>query len=193
MRRSFRRGSAWDADLLADQARSCPALDGKPCRRSGPLLTDANAVSVVLPPAAGGRACGGGGVRETGAPAHSARSGSPFHSPAATARFNLPNIDGEPLWLSAGCLPVVHLAGYLGRLAYGDVTAPALTDTCGAYATVQSSSAGASLGNDSTKVHSICRSRVGIVLYLFSSPAPTDSHAPPRNQNQSETRRPFLP
>lgn len=80
-----------------------------------------------------------------------------------------------------------------GRLAYGDVTAPALTDTCGAYATVQSSSAGASLGNDSTKVHSICRSRVGIVLYLFSSPAPTDSHAPPRNQNQSETRRPFLP
>lgn len=116
MRRSFRRGSAWDADLLADQARSCPALDGKPCRRSGPLLTDANAVSVVLPPAAGGRACGGGGVRETGAPAHSARSGSPFHSPAATARFDLPNIDGEPLWLSAGCLPVVHLAGYLGTV-----------------------------------------------------------------------------
>lgn len=34
------------------------------------------------------------------------------------------------------------------------------------------------LGTNSAKAHSIGRSRVGIVLYLFSSPAPTDSPGP---------------
>lgn len=107
-----RGGGAWDTVILADQAGSCPALDGKRCR------------TVPTPAHGRERRFLRFSAATVGVPAsdRSNRRSSAFsriYSPFQSRRDSTlepPKMDGESLWLSAGRIPVVHLAGCLGTI-----------------------------------------------------------------------------